>query len=457
VGIDLTLGSEVEQSWLPAEWEAIAVELSALMAEAYQAHAPIPLEERDIPALDDNGRGYEALPSLWRLILDGSARLGSPTMVGHMDHAPHPSGALTDALVSALNNNLLFRELSPFASRIEETLIEEFSRQLGLSTDTPGIFASGGSLANLTGLFAATGGYAPKIARSEIALFLPDGAHSSIGKAAAILGLSPDLTIAVPVDEAGRMDGAALDERLSQTVAPLKIVVAIMGGTVTGSVDPIAAIADVADAHGAWLHVDGIYGGALAYSHRYRDSLTGIERAHSISIGPQKWMFAPRLCALCLFPGCVDFDARLGVKMPYSARGGDHRGTWGLQGSRRADVLPLWVVMQVLGRRRLGALVDAQNDLARWFHQRLIDHPVAAPVHTPDLNLQAFRWGAPDLDGDRVLALQQGLERMGVPGGAPWVSVSRWQGEFVLRTVLLNPRTDQSILNRLLDSLEQIA
>ena len=63
----------------------------------------------------------------------------------------------------------------------------------------------------------------------------------------------------MPVDEAGRMDVAALDERLNQTVAPLKIVVAIMGGTVTGSVDPMAAIADVAEAQGAWLHVDGIY------------------------------------------------------------------------------------------------------------------------------------------------------------------------------------------------------
>ena len=443
-------GDEDADGWLPDAWEPLVLALTNRLADAYRDVAPIPAPGAPLPEIPQIGRGYSELPALWDRIAAGSTRLGSPRMIGHMDHAPHPAAAFTDAMVSAFNNNLLFRELSPIGSEIEEALIAEFSGRLGLSADTPGLFASGGSLANLTALFAAVGGYAPSIPRNDVGLFIPHGAHSSIGKAAAILGLDPAQVKAVAVDDAGRMDVDALDTALASGSQELKVVVAILGGTVTGSVDPIARIADISERHGAWLHVDAVYGGALAYSTHHRGFLEGTSRAQSISLGPQKWLFAPRLCALCLFPRMRDFDPRLGVRMPYSARAGTHRGTWGVQGSRRADAIPLWVALQVLGRDMVGALVDAQIALARRFHDLLAAHPVAAPVHHPDLNIQAFRWGEPDRQGDRVLALQRGLE----DAGAPWVSVSRWQGEYVLRTVLLNPRTDEGVLTALLSALD---
>ena len=429
--------------------ESLSRALAESLAEVYGARRPMPESPAPVAGIPEEGLGAAALPDLWHRIVAGGTKLASPWMFGHMDTAPHPAAALTDALVSALNNNLLFRELSPFASAVEETLIAELAAALGLAPESPGLFCSGGSLANLTALFAAAGGYAQARPRSEVLLAIPQGAHASLKKAAAILGLPPENVIEIDVDAAGRLVPAALDGALQGAGQAIKVAVGVLGGTVTGSVDDLPAIAAVCRRHGAWFHVDAVYGGALAFCRKHRRFLAGLEAAQSIAVGPQKWLYTPRLCALALFPGLADFDARLGVVMPYSARGERHRGTWGLQGSRRADAVTLWAVLQVLGKDALGEIVDDSIDLARAFHAMLEDHPQAEPLHAPDLNLQAFRFGPPDLEGTRSLAAQSRLEEF----GRAWVSVSRWQEEFVFRAVLLNPATGREHLARLLDDL----
>lgn len=434
---------------IPGPEAALAEALIGRLRQIYGAERPLPQGVPEPAGIPDRGLGWDALPGLWDRIIEGGAKLASPWMIGHMDTAPHPAAALTEAVVAALNNNLLFRELSPFASRIEELLIAEFAERLGLPAETQGIFCSGGSLANLTALFAALGGYHETGGRGEALLVVPEGAHASLAKAAAILGLPPGNLLKLPVDPAGRMRVEALDKALAESRHPTKLVVAVLGGTVTGAVDDLAAIGALCRRHGAWFHVDAVYGGALAYSRAKRRFLKGLETAGSIALGPQKWLYVPRLCALTLFPGMSDFDRRLGVEMPYSAGGETHRGKWGLQGSRRADALTLWALLQVLGRDALADMVDGSIDLAREFHEMLAAHDRAEALHVPDLNLQAFRLGPPDRAGGRILGLQDRL----TAAGKAWVSVSHWQGEYVLRAVLLNRGTGPRHLSDLLAAL----
>ena len=122
-------------------------ELSGRLRNVYGATRPMPFaaDTGKVLPIGDRGCGMAGLPALWDRIVAGSTKLASPWMSGHMDSAPHPAAALTQALVSALNNNLLFRELSPFASQVEDDLSDFFCRQLELSDDWLGIFASGGS------------------------------------------------------------------------------------------------------------------------------------------------------------------------------------------------------------------------------------------------------------------------------------------------------------------------
>lgn len=430
---------------------ALAERIEAIFGAAQPPTAAV----ADPAPVPEQGLGFEALPGLWNELVAGAARLASPNLLGHMDTAPHPAAALTDAVVSALNNNLLFREIAPHASAVEERVLADLAGALGLPEATPGVFASGGSLANLTALFAACGGFSPAAPpRRAIRLAVPEGVHGSIPKAAAVLGIPPDRITTVATDEAGRMRPEALDAALAGTREAHRIVVAVAGGTVTGGVDDLEAVAGASARHGAWLHVDAVYGGALGFSTRYRDRLSGLASAQSVTMAPHKWLFVPRLSAAAFFPGSFEaFDARLGGGLPYSAGARVHRGRWGLQGSRRADAVTLWAVLQVLGRRGLAQLIDGAIDRTRELHTLLEATPGVSPVHAPDLNLQAFRAGAPDGDGARLLAIQARLERT----RRPWVSVAAWQDEHVLRAVLLNPAIDARHLRDLVDAVREPA
>ena len=443
-----------DEGWLDGQEAAVkdlAVALCEQLFAIYGAQDPIAVLAGDPRALPARGRGLAALPALWAEIVAGSSHLAAPGMMGHMDSAPHPAAALTDALVSALNNNLLFRELSPLASRLEESLLADLAPRFGYPANTPGIFCSGGSLANLTALFAACGGYKDPGGRERCRLFVGSAAHGSIGKAAAILGLAAEQIRQVESDAQGRIDPAALDAALVASPDCRNIVAGVFGSTIHGALDDPAGIAKVCQRHDAWFHLDAVYGGALAFSRQQRARLTGAAEADSLAWGPQKWLYVPRLSALVFFKDAKVFDERLAVDLPYSLSGETHRGRWGLQGSRRADVLPLWVTLQVMGTSALGKLIDDAIARTGRFHEILEAHSKADPSHRPDLNLQSFRWGPPDRDGERLAALQRSLTAK----GGPWVSLARWQGESLLRAVLLSPFTTEAQMEALLDNLEE--
>lgn len=386
-------------------------------------------------------------------MVDGGSKLSTAWMMGHMDTGPHPAAALTDALVSALNNNLLFRELSPFASQVEELLIDDFAARMGLPAESAGTFCSGGSIANLTTLFAACGGFEVTDGRDAIALFVPASVHASVTKAAAVLGIPKANITTIAGDDAGRMNLAALESALKASPLPRPIVVGLFGGTVTGALDDLAGIAALCREHNAWFHVDAIYGGALIFSRRFHQLLKGLSEADSIVIAPHKWMFVPRVSAMVLLRDGTLFDKTLGIDLPYSVSSGEHRGRWGLQGSRRADAVTLWATLQVIGTRDLGDMIDDAIVLTARFHEMLEAHPEAEPLHSPDLNVQVFRWQGADRTGERLRPLHQKLTE----AGKAWVSLSSWQGEQVFRAVLLNPRTTEQHLETLMQDLSALS
>jgi len=418
----------------------LALRLCEALAQTYGASRPFPerwAAPEPVPAI---GRGSTEAGAIWDYIVDGSAKLAAAGMLGHMDTAPHPFAALTDGLVSALNNNLLFRELSPFASEVETLLINDFAHRVGWPEHGGGLFCSGGSLANLTALFAAVGGYGEAVDRSQVCLVFADGRHGSIPKAARILGLSDAQCIGVAGDDEGRIDVDALRDVLKQKKHRHAVVVAVAGTTVHGAIDPLEEVAKVARQYDAWLHVDAVYGGAVLYSDRHRGLLNGIEMADSIALGPQKWLQVPRLSAAVLFRDRHHFDTRLGYDLPYSQTGATHLGFWGLQGSRRADAVTLWALLQVLGSRGMGDVVDRGIAHAQALHACLDAHPDLVPLHRPELNLLCFRPRAAGASDDAIQAACRAM----MNSGGPWVSPARWMGRIVMRAVLLNARLDEA-------------
>lgn len=431
-------------------FESVGDLTTAMLRRVYESARFVPSASPEIQAIPEEGEGIGGLADVFQSIVQGSAGLAAPGAMGHMDTAPHPAAAFAEALVCAANNNLLFRELSPLASRVEERLLDELAARLGLSEQWAGTFVSGGSLANLTALFAAVGGFDDAAGRAQCALFVPECAHVSVKKSAAVLGIPAERVRDVGGDELGRAHPSELEEALRGSSARRKVVIATLGSTVHGAVENIEALARVCSANDAWLHVDAIYGGGLAFSQRYRHLLAGLDAADSVALGPQKWMYVPRLSAIVWVKGRERFERALGTQLPYSATGEPHRGRWGLQGSRRADALTLWAVLRYVGAKSLGMEIDRTIDLAKAFWSLLSKDAELTPTHGPDLNVLCFRYRSRE-----DVALPRAHRALGI-GDVPWVSLSRWRGRPLFRAVLLSPATSEAHLSRLVEALRRV-
>jgi len=185
--------------------------------------------------------------------------------------------------------------MSPVLSELEADLCRELAGAFGLGPEPGGVMASGGSLANIQALAVARNRAfdveASGLDGADPVLFASEVAHTPLRKAAMVLGLGTDAVRPVATDTDSRMDPIALREAVAAARADGRdpfCVVATAGTTTTGNVDPLAAVAEVADGHGLWFHVDAAYGGALVFSRDNRHLLDGIERADSVTLNPQK-------------------------------------------------------------------------------------------------------------------------------------------------------------------------
>lgn len=361
---------------------------------------------------------------------------------------------------------MLSVEMSPVFSELEVQLTETIASEFGLGPDAGGVLASGGSLANLHALSVARnqafdvheGGLAGL--DGEPVLFASEVAHTSLQKAAMLLGLGTDAVVAVETDANSRMKPSALNQAVQQAerdgLVPF-CVVATAGTTTTGNVDPLPAILDVVDEHDLWFHVDAAYGGALVFSEAERDRLDGIEEADSVTFNPQKWCYVAKTCAMALFADLDVLEEDFRVGAPYM-RGDDaipNLGELSVQGTRRAEVLKLWLTFQHLGREGLGELIDESYRLIALIRDRVADQNVLELASEPEMNIVCFRaapeWCPPNERDTLNGRLQRYLlSRQDVFVSLPTYRDSRW-----FRVVLLNPFTDKSTLDRLFDGIER--
>ena len=150
--------------------------------------------------------------------------------------------------------------------------------------------------------------------------------------------------------------------------------VATVGTTSTTSVDPVAAIADVCERHGMWLHVDAAYGGSAAVVPEMRHVLDGCDRADSLVVNPHKWLFTPVDCSLLYTARPDDLRAAFSLVPAYLTTPEDggvvNLMDYGLSLGRRFRALKLWMVIRAYGAEGLAALISGHIELARRLASR---------------------------------------------------------------------------------------
>lgn len=451
------------------------------------------------------GRDLESLLAEAADILRHGMNPAHPGYVGHMDTLASSVGIFSDLIVSAMNNNMLAWEMSPLFTEMEQRVMAWIASLFGL--DNPevrseagpmGTMVSGGTLANMTALLVARNACCSRMGQGGVRSDGPDGrrrasgditsaategkpdlvflasenAHFSFSKAANLLGLGRDGWIRVESDSQGRVVPEAMDAALCRSREEGRepfCLVGVAGTTVTGSIDPLYKLADLAHREGLWFHVDAAYGGALALSDTLRSRLPGIGRADSITFNPQKWLFVPKTCATILFRDSAQVDAHLREPFIYgsvnhstAAGSKTNLGELTIQGTRRVDILKLYLTLEHLGTERLAGFVQNQVDLARDLAGLIRSHDELELINEPDMNIICFRYrgatGRPRRQDDeshldRVNAKIHGeIER----GGSAWLSMPRYRNRNVLRMVILHPRCTAALLRGVIDTALRI-
>lgn len=407
-----------------------------------------------------------------RLQLQHAMNAAHPGYIGHMDSLPTTLSIVGDLLAAALNNNMLSVEMSPVFSRLETLVLRQLAARFGLGPVSGGVMVSGGSLANLQALSVARNRAFNAVEKGIVGLalrpvfFVSEVAHTSMQKAAMMMGLGADAAIPLRTNANSQVDVADLQNKLAQAKdrgqQPFAIV-ATAGTTVTGNVDPIEEMGAIARSHNLWFHVDAAYGGAVIFSDSHRRLLAGIDQADSITFNPQKWLYVAKTCATVLFKHFDILKTHFRIRAPYMGDDTEwpNLGEFTVQGTRHPDILKLWLSLQHIGIAGYSDIIHHNYSLTAQFVQQVNVRPYLQLASQPQMNLVCFRFVSAVADAaqqdDFNAQLQHYLLSASDPKNAVFLSLPAYRGQRWLKAVLLNPFTTADTLDALFQSIDRFA
>ena len=308
----------------------------------------------------------DILADVDRVLIPGITHWNHPGFMAYFGISGSPPGILGETVAAALNVNAMLWRTSPAATELEQRVLRWVAEMTGLPTGWFGEITDTASASTMYALAAAreaagldirTRGMAGRTDLPPLRIYTSDQAHSSVEKACIALGLGQEGLRKLPTDAGFRMRADLLAEAVAADVAagvrPIAAV-ATVGTTSTTSIDPVAAVADVCERHGMWLHVDAAYGGAAAIVPDMRHVLDGCDRADSLVFNPHKWLFTPVDCSLLYTARPDDLKAAFSLVAPYLTTPEDggvvNLMDYGLSlGRRFPRRLKLWMVIRAYG------------------------------------------------------------------------------------------------------------
>jgi glutamate/tyrosine decarboxylase-like PLP-dependent enzyme len=455
---------------------------SSLNSRAIQPHADQRTAghtPRPLPELGSDAG--QVLDDLCTEMIDRGFHIPAANYFGLMNPTPTYMAVLAEALVSALNPQLASLARSQFASTLEAETIGWIASRFGWhktvgDAPTPqgailcdGTFTSGGNEANFTALALALSHHFPNAIEDGVAtigarpvLYASAESHHSLEKSAGLLGLGRKALRRVPVNDQLRLDTARLILQIEADYAcgflPFCIV-ATAGTTSSGAIDDLNALASIAERYGLWLHVDGAYGAAAAFSDKYRGLLSGVERADSITMDPHKWLSMPFAAGVILTRHGAMLEKTFSVASPYMPRVARpsmiDNFKVSAQWSRRMNSLKLWLTLRVHGRQAYEEMIERQMQLAsvmrEWF-ERSEYFTLAAPQTLPILN---FRLNG--VDEDEAEAAHQNFVDEFNHDGRYWISRTHVRGKSVLRMMVISYLSTAEHIAGLQEALQSAA
>jgi glutamate/tyrosine decarboxylase-like PLP-dependent enzyme len=370
----------------------------------------------------------------------------------------HPVGVAADWLVTAWGQNAGYQGTSPAMAAIEETAERWLLELLGLPLGSAIGFCTGATLANGTCLAAARTGVLRKagwdadadglFGAPPVHVLVGADAHASVHSALQLIGFGSRRVIAVDTDAQGRIIPSALEAAIAGLTGP-KIIIAQAGQINTGDFDPFDAIADIAQAHDAWLHVDGAIGLWAMATPSLKHLVGGLERADSWATDGHKWLQVPYDSGLAIVR---DKDALLHAMtqwasyLPTIAQGDRVPSNYVPELSRRARGTAVWALLKAYGREGIVRMVERHCALARRFAERLRTEPGIRVLNDVVLNQIIVDFGA-DSDATKAVIAQVQQDSVLFAGGA------QWRGSWVMRLSVISAPTTEADIDMSADAI----
>jgi glutamate/tyrosine decarboxylase-like PLP-dependent enzyme len=351
-------------------------------------------------ALDQLESGFSSLPpsdtspkyeeSMRRVLLEVATRLQDnypyfhPLYAGQMLKPPHPVARLAYMLAMWINPNNHALDGGRASSHMEKEAVADIARMFGWETYL-GHLCGGGTMANLEALWVA-GQLHP-----GSTVVASQQAHYTHQRISAVLGLAFE---SVPCDRFGRMDRHALSQRLDQ--GGVGTVVATIGTTATGAVDPLPELLELRQRYGFRLHADAAYGGYFILADNLGEetqrTYAHLDEVDSIVVDPHKHGLQPYGC------GCVLFrDPAVGRfykhDSPYTYFSSSelHLGEISLECSRPgAAAVGLWATQRLLPLVRGGefaSMLHNTRQAASTLYGKLQKEPRFITAFPPELDI----------------------------------------------------------------------
>ncbi len=338
-----------------------------------------------------------------------------PRFFAYFSVSSSPPSVLAEFLAAALNVNAMLWKSSPGATELEQVTLNWLRQWLALDESWFGIIYDTASIGVMQAIGAAREWIDPecrtKGMRPGLTVYVSEHTHSSAEKAAITLGFGQENVRRIAVDDQYRMRPEKLQEAIEADFEAGKrpcCIVASVGSTSTSAIEPIPAIADIAERFGVWLHVDAAYGGPAAVVPEMRHIFDGVERAHSLVLNPHKWLYVSIDCSV-LYTRYPEIFRRASALLPeYLKTPEDGRVInymdYGVQLGRRFRALKLWYVFRYYGHQGIVSMLREALRLAQMLKKLVEDDPdfeLAAPV---PFSLVCFRYRGENAMNQRLLA-----------------------------------------------------
>ncbi len=440
-----------------------------------------------------------------------SVHIASPSFVGHMASALPYFMLPLSRIMTALNQNLVKVETSKAFTPLERQVIgmlhhliyeqdaDFYTTWMHDPTHAIGSFCSGGTIANLTALWAARNSLFPASSTfaglaqeglaaglnhfgyRSLAILVSERGHYSLGKAADILGIGRRNLIAIETDAHHRVRTDLLESRCDQLRkegVKVMAIVGVAGSSETGSIDPLAAMADIAQARGIHFHVDSAWGGPTLFSRTHRHLLAGIERADSVTIDAHKQLYVPMGAGLCVFRrpetlASVEHHAEYIIR-----KGSKDLGSHSVEGSRPGMAILVHAGLHIIARSGYELLIDEGIAKAKAFASMIEETPDFELISAPELNILTYRYvpevawkGLCSEDAEirqatnaKINRLTKRIQKAQREHGRSFVSRTQLTPSqhdrapvVVFRVVLANPLTSLENLREILEEQRDIA